>query len=219
MKRTCACLFSEVVIAFYFVLSTVGCALPLQTLDNYNVVWDNPSKDMHGSMPLGNGDIGANVWMEENGDLVFYISKTDSWGDNGRLLKVGRVRMTFSPNILENRTVFRQELDLKNGQLLIYSEGDNSAVVKFWIDANHPVIHVTTTSQKPLEETAKVELWRTRQMPRKNQISSPLYNNPAGRQLIVEPDTVVKDYSDGVSSKPLKRRTDMHKVTIKTLWK
>ena len=75
-------------------------------LDAYNVVWDSPSGDMGGSMPLGNGDIGTNVWMEENGDLVFYISKTDSWGDNGRLLKVGRVRLSLSPNPLEGTIDF-----------------------------------------------------------------------------------------------------------------
>jgi len=32
-------------------------------------------------MPLGNGDIGLNVWTEPGGDLLFYISKTDAWGD------------------------------------------------------------------------------------------------------------------------------------------
>ena len=31
----------------------------------YNVVWDSPSKDYSGSMPLGNGDIGVNAWLEE----------------------------------------------------------------------------------------------------------------------------------------------------------
>ena len=41
-------------------------------------------------MPLGNGDIGMNVWVEENGDLLFFISKTDSWSDAGRLLKLGQ---------------------------------------------------------------------------------------------------------------------------------
>lgn len=43
------------------------------SLEKYNVVWDSPSRDSSGSMPLGNGDIGANVWVEENGDLVFYV--------------------------------------------------------------------------------------------------------------------------------------------------
>jgi hypothetical protein len=54
--------------------------------ERYNVVWDSPSKDQHGSVPLGNGATGVNAWIEPNGDLVFYISRTDSWGDNGRLL-------------------------------------------------------------------------------------------------------------------------------------
>jgi hypothetical protein len=30
----------------------------------YNFVWDSPSKDCAGSMPLGNGDIGVNAWVE-----------------------------------------------------------------------------------------------------------------------------------------------------------
>jgi hypothetical protein len=33
-------------------------------LDKCNVVWDSPSKDHNGSMPIGNGDIGMNVWVE-----------------------------------------------------------------------------------------------------------------------------------------------------------
>ena len=33
-------------------------------LGAYNVVWDSPSKDATGSMPIGNGDIGLNVWVE-----------------------------------------------------------------------------------------------------------------------------------------------------------
>jgi hypothetical protein len=41
-------------------------------------------------MPLGNGDIGLNVWTEGSGDVCFYISKTDSWDESGRLLKLGR---------------------------------------------------------------------------------------------------------------------------------
>ena len=30
-------------------------------LEKYNIVWDSPSKDYNGSMPIGNGDIGAAV--------------------------------------------------------------------------------------------------------------------------------------------------------------
>ncbi len=30
-----------------------------------NVIWDSPSKNSSGSMPLGNGETGLNVWVEE----------------------------------------------------------------------------------------------------------------------------------------------------------
>ena len=63
--------------------------------DRYHVVWDSPSQDHHGSMPLGNGDISLNAWVEPGGSLVFYVGKTDSWDDNARLLKIGKVRVTL----------------------------------------------------------------------------------------------------------------------------
>ena len=79
----------------------------------HNVVWDTPSKDAHGSMPLGNGDVGINAWVEDNGDLVFYISKTDAWDENARLCKIGRVRVKFDPP-LTPKDSFRQELKLRD---------------------------------------------------------------------------------------------------------
>ena len=52
-------------------LSLSGSALPAaDPLDSYNVVWTTPSENAHGSMPLGNGDVGINAWVEANGDLV-----------------------------------------------------------------------------------------------------------------------------------------------------
>ena len=85
----------------------------MNQLDNYNITWDSPSKDHHGSMPLGNGDIGLNLWVEENGDICFYIGKTDSWGDNGRLLKVGKVRIKSEPVIFSPHTEFRLHLSCR----------------------------------------------------------------------------------------------------------
>ena len=63
-----------------------------------NIIWTTPSRDSSGSMPLGNGDIGLNVWVEEDGDLLFYLSKTDAWDENARLLKLGRVRVSLTPS-------------------------------------------------------------------------------------------------------------------------
>ena len=69
------------------ILASLVCLYPMSTLvagegqptDRNNVVWDSPSKDYNGSMPIGNGDLAANVWVEPTGDLIFYLSKSDSW--------------------------------------------------------------------------------------------------------------------------------------------
>src|SRR5579863_4679521 len=72
----------------------------LQQLNSYNVTWTTPSTNgSAGSMPIGNGDITANVWVENNGgDLVMYLGKSDAWSEGTRLLKIGRMRFRFSPN-------------------------------------------------------------------------------------------------------------------------
>lgn len=50
-------------------LPVVAAAAPAAPGASYNVVWDLPSKDSSGMMPIGNGDIGLNVWVEDGGDM------------------------------------------------------------------------------------------------------------------------------------------------------
>jgi hypothetical protein len=72
-------------------------AVPLPTFDSYKVVWNSPSNNVNGTMPLGNGDISANVWVQD-GDLLFLIGKTDAWDENRINCKLARVRVKMSPN-------------------------------------------------------------------------------------------------------------------------
>jgi hypothetical protein len=39
----------------------------------YNVVWNTPAIDATASMPTGNGDLGANVYITGSGDLYLLI--------------------------------------------------------------------------------------------------------------------------------------------------
>ena len=45
-----------------FLLAGLSCFSagfdPSGELDKYNVVWTSPSANAHGSMPIGNGDVG-----------------------------------------------------------------------------------------------------------------------------------------------------------------
>ncbi len=114
-------------------------------VEKYNVVWDTPSESSFGSMPLGNGDIGLNVWVERNGHLLFYIAKVDALDAKQLGAKLGRVRMRLEPPLpLEGN--FRQTLSLLDASVLVEA-GD--VQLRVWVDANNPVIQLEATSQTP----------------------------------------------------------------------
>lgn len=71
MKRT-ASILAFLVCLYHMSTLVAGEGQPT---DMYNVVWDSPSKDYNGSMPIGNGDLAANVWVEPTGDLIFIFPK------------------------------------------------------------------------------------------------------------------------------------------------
>jgi len=166
-------------------------------LDDYNVIWDSPSSDHHGSMPLGNGDIGLNAWLTAEGDVQFFISKTDAWDDYGRLVKVGAVRVHLEPNPFAENPPFRQTLGLRDATLKVEAgDGPARVGVQVWVDANHPAIHVAVESASPVEATAAIELWRkNRYEETQLQTSDILLNrrlpNQQQASMMIEPDTVL----------------------------
>lgn len=140
------------------------------SLDDYNVVWGTPSADSAGSMPLGNGEIALNAWVEPSGDLLFYIASTDAWSgslhapDYGAygLIKVGRVRVSLSPNPFANTTGFRQELKLRDGAFEAAAGPDGKkSRLRLWVDANRPVIHAEYNCAEPVSMKVALESWRT----------------------------------------------------------
>jgi len=133
-------------------------------LEKYDVIWNTPSQGPSGSMPIGNGDIGINLWVKPSGDLLFYISKTDSWSENGRLLKLGRVRLRLSPNPYGDELPFSQTLRLRQGAIDIMAGRKGSQVhLAVWVDANHPVIRVEVDGQQDFNVNVSLELWRQKE--------------------------------------------------------
>lgn len=176
--------------------------LPLSQTDNYNVKWSSPSENSLGSMPAGNGDIGINVWAEKNGDVIFYLAKTDAWSENARLLKIGKVKVSLTPNPFKEGGIFRQELILKDGNIHIEVGDENDQVtIDVWVDANHPVVEVNVTSKKPITARASMESWRTesRQLDNPVELHSAYGLHGEGApKVIVERDTLLKGYGDKI---------------------
>ena len=133
-------------------------------LDHLDVVWDSPSADSWGSMPIGNGNIGLNVWVENSSDrdLVFYLATGDAYDWMGELLKLGRIRVSMDPNPFASGATFSQRLRLRDGQIEISSSTSSVSVdLRIWVDKNNPVVHINGTSTTDVNIDVELELWRT----------------------------------------------------------
>ncbi len=129
-----------------------------KTLDAYDVIWDSPSKDSAGSMPIGNGEVVLNVWVEDKtGDVLFLIGRTDSLSEISRVLKLGRVRVHLSPSPFKASKSFRQHLHLRDGRIEISGPGSKLSV---FVDSSSNSIAVSGTTKQPTTVTAEIECWR-----------------------------------------------------------
>src|SRR5882724_4914899 len=86
-----------------------------QFIAENDVTWTTLGTNENDSMPVGNGDIAANVWTEQNGDLVLLVAKSDAWAETDVLMKLGRVRIQLSSNPFAGAANFTQVLKLENG--------------------------------------------------------------------------------------------------------
>lgn len=156
-------LFSKYASVALFVTANslpVSCSCSeMPSVSDYNVVWDTPSQNAAGSMPIGNGEVGANFWVEPSGDMLFYISRTDAWSETGELYKLGRVRISTQPAITSGDD-FCQTLDLKIGRINLRGAGMD---LNFFIDSDSPTIYLTGSSSTPVEVSVKAEVWRTKE--------------------------------------------------------
>lgn len=143
------------------------------------VIWKTPSADYNGTMPLGNGEIGLNAWVEDDGALRFFIGRTDSWDDYGRLLKVGALRISVDGQEALGVPNFRQVLTPGDASLRVnYGAGDAAIAFQLWVDARRPVIVVEVESQKPTTVRATIEMWRTNEVVVASSVSDVFARSP-----------------------------------------
>ena len=147
------------ILTMYLLLS-VGHDAPAATihavtcLEDCNLTWNSPSADSFGSMRWATATW-RNVWVEPNGDLLFYVSKVDAYDVNHLLPKLGRIRLRLSPPLPVDH--FQQTLVLRDAAIVIRA-GD--VRLRIWVDANNPSIHVDGGGSVPREATITLETLR-----------------------------------------------------------
>ena len=125
-----------------------------------DIIWTSIGETAAGSMPIGDGTLGANVWVESNGDLVLLLSHTDAFSEAERLLKLGRVRISCDPPL--EVASFVQRMSFAENAITITTGVDGSeASLRVTTDAAFSALHVQLQSARPRQITATLECWRT----------------------------------------------------------
>ena len=109
--------------------------------DRYNVAWDSPSKDRSGSMPSGTAISPSTLGRTQWRFAVLY-RQVRACSENRQLLKLGRIRVKFSPIPFAKGSPFKQELRLRHGEIVITAGQEAPIEVRLWVDANRPVIEL-----------------------------------------------------------------------------
>lgn len=130
-------------------------------LSQYNVVWNSPSASALESMPCGGGDVGMNVWVED-GNLLIYLSRSGTFDELNTFPKLGRIRVSVSPNVLDDPDTFRQELRLEEGEVEIRSrKGSEEVTLRVWADVFRPMVHIDLEGNRQFTTYATYENWRS----------------------------------------------------------
>lgn len=167
--------------------------LMAQSISDYNIVWNTQSKNSSESMPCGGGDIGMNVWVE-NGDVLFYFSRSGTFDENNTLLKLGRIRIRLTPNPFEGND-FTQELKLEDGHIIIKGKNNNiSSDIRIWADVFNPIINVDISNNKSLKTEIFYENWRYQdRLLRKSESNQNSYKWAAPKDLVTRKDEIQFD--------------------------
>ena len=161
-----------------------------------DATWSTPGHSSLDSLPLGNGDIAANVWTEPSGDIALYLAKNDAWDSLGRLIKLGRLRLRITPSLAASAEKYQESFSLGDASVVI-TNGDAS--VRLWIDAHWPRLMVEITSVTPCSVEASLDAWRNE--PRTIGVKEAhgacgLEGGPV--PLVAQPDHVAPNQGDAV---------------------
>lgn len=159
-----------------------------KVVNQYSVCWDSPSENAAGSMPLGNGKMGMNAWVEKNGDLMLMLSHTDAYSELNRLLKLGRIRLSLSPNPFTEGEFFSQVLNLQEGVIEIKAGKEKEQIaLKLYFDPQEPLAYMTFESEKKYNLEVVAESWR--RIPHVIESESELFSS---WQMLHSPDSILK---------------------------
>ena len=140
-------------VLFLFVLYAITDSL---WIDKYNTHWDSPGIGQWESMPIGNGNLAANLWLMPSSnnnnnnnnkgyDLWLALTISSSYDLTSEWLKTIQLKLEFDPPITNTSSnQFQQNLYLSNATIQIITSMYN---ISLNIDANNDSLYIYCISK------------------------------------------------------------------------
>lgn len=153
-------------------------------IEDYSFKYFGVMDDAMKSLPLGNGEIGTNVWVTPDGDIHLLLSKSDCWSELYRLLKIAHIAVSLTPSPFENGANF--QLNIASGTLDIFN-GKNT--LKIYVDAFAPCVRLVVNTENPVDAKVNFINYRSEVFDPKNDFSN--YFSRGGQHNIVESADII----------------------------
>ena len=130
-------------------------------IERFNPVFDTAARSPADSMPLGNGTLGLNAWIERSADIVFELASAG--GSSGSPHRLGRVRVQTLPDAIvghegDTKPAIRQTLNLYKGRIeFTLGTGDREASVWLWVDSARNAVHLEAQANYGFHLSATLE--------------------------------------------------------------
>ena len=125
-----------------------------------NIIWKSPSLDSFESMPLpGTRGAGANVWVQD-GALWLYLAHNSAYDEEGRLLKLGCLRLTPIGLDWSDVSSFKQEQDLAAGTINVTSKTKDGTSLALRLQFLEETLLVNSFSSQDIVWEVAFGTWR-----------------------------------------------------------
>ena len=132
-----------------------------RSVDLYDPMFIGAGGSDRASIPLGNGEVCANVWVEEDG-VHIYLARSDALTELDRTVKLGEFVVSLDPNPFLRPEVVTQRLRLRKGTLEITAMLDDAPLrISVFIDVKSDAAFVRLHSPKQIDLSVDVHSWRT----------------------------------------------------------
>lgn len=128
-----------------------------------------------GSFPIGGGDCGANVWVSDDGMLNLLLSKTDTFSEASRLMKLGYLKFAFEYPVFSADNLPSSTLHLENGTVVV-TDADNTVKITVSAFVDKPLYGVDFRFNEP------------------NAVSVSLFNYRSEKRKIAKGDASARSY-------------------------